>query len=193
MKTLIAVIVLCFSVLCWARQKPTLSEKYPNRLITSDYGIITADDLAHDAEIRNATSYDPTKTLFARYWQCLPIKYVVPKYRTWQGEDGMGPSDVIASMCDLEIDVRAPNDFQIYSDRRARPIEYCQHFISEWQRVTSNQEIVCLNGDDGSYSSDKVGEKYKSWTWNKIKTRTGCFSFLGECSVRGCAAGSCPN
>lgn len=167
---------------------------YPNRLITPDFGIVTADDLAYDAQMRDAQPYDADKDILARYWQCVPVKDVAPMYRTWRGQDGMGFWDTVVTMCDLEIHIQQPGSFQVYGDRRAHPNKYCRNFDQNWRRLTEEADIVCLNGDDPSNDRDKShfqGENYRSWTWNKFKTRKGCFAYFGDCDVVGCAEGKC--
>lgn len=183
---------LIFVIVTWALAETSLSERYPNRLITPDYGIVTADDLAYDVTQRDAVPYDPDKEWLTRYWQCLPIKGIRPKYRTWRA-DHTSYSFRTITLCDLEIHVNGRDGRQIYSDRRAQPNQYCRDFDKQWRRLTKGEPIVCFNGDWGIYESDKIDGKYKSWTWNKIKTRKGCYSYFGDCYVKGCARGRCPN
>lgn len=168
------------------------STKYPYGLITSGYGIVTEDDLAYDDFHREIRSYNPNEHSSSLYWQCFPVKYVTPKYRTWRDNDSMGAWDVIVTLCDLEIIVRHEKEFQIYGDRRAHPVEYCQNFVTKWRKLTKGQNIVCLNGEGGYYSKDGMRKKYKYWTWEKFKTKRGCFSyFFGQCNTSGCSKGKC--
>jgi hypothetical protein len=170
----------------------SLTERYPNRLITPDYGIVTADDLAYDVTQRDAVPYDPNKDRLTRYWQCLPIKGIEPKYRTWIDPEAVDYPRRVMKMCDLEIHVRQPDGLQIYGDRRAHPNEYCEDFDRHWKKLTRGEEMVCFNGDWGNYEQDEVRGKYRGWTWNKVKTHKGCYSYFGDCNVKGCAMGKCP-
>lgn len=164
------------------------SKKYSYGLITPGYGIVTEDDLAYDDSHREIHPYNPNEYSTSLHWQCFPVKDVTPKYKTWRGNNGMGAWDVIVTLCDLEIIVHHEKELQIYGDRRAHPVDYCQEFITEWRKLTKDQDIVCLNGDGGNYSEDKVNGKYKYWTWEKFKTKTGCFSyFSGQCNTSGCS------
>lgn len=156
-------------------------KKYPNRLITPDFGIVSTADLARDDEVRDSSPYDPNHVMLARYWQCLPLKHVKLEYRKWLDRDDAGHAKPLIQLCDFEIRVTTPNDPQIYSDRRARPVEYCRDLARRWRKITAGEQAVCLNGDDGSFSKNEPGGKYKSWIWNIVKTRKGCFSFAGEC------------
>ena len=189
---LFTLVMVCFITNAWADSSPSPAELYPNRLITPGFGIVGADDLAYDATNRKATPYDSSKDLFGRYWQCIPIKDVTPNYDTWRGQDGMGPEGVITKMCTLGVFVHGVSGLQIYGDRRAHPNSFCREFDRNWRRLTKHQDVVCLNGDDPSNENDEINQKYRSWTWNKFKTRTGCYSYFGDCDVKGCAQGKCP-
>lgn len=174
--------------------KTSKSTKYPYGLITSGYGIITEDDLAYDSLRRKILPYNPhdSTDLDSLHWQCFPVKDVSPKYTTWRDNDPMGAWDVIVTLCDLEIIVRHEKELQIYGDRRAHLVDYCQEFVTEWRKLTKDQDIVCLNGDGGNYLEDKVNGKYKLWTWEKFKTNKGCYSyFYGTCDTGGCSKRKC--
>jgi hypothetical protein len=161
----------------------SLQSIYPNRLLTDSYGIVIEKDLAYDNSKRDARPYDPKKFSSALYWQCFPVKDVKLKYRTWRDNDSMDAWDTIKTMCDLNYLVNHDGETQIYSGRRAYPISYCRAIFKDWQRITKRQKIVCLDGEGGEYENDRNGQKNKSWTWDKIKTKKGCYSYFdGECS-----------
>lgn len=170
----------------------SLSERYPNRLIGPDFGIVTADDLAYDATQRTAVPYDPNKEWLTTYWQCLPVVDALIEYRAWLNDDPLGRRSHDKRVCEVEIQFVHAGQWQIYSGRRAYPLEYCHEFIHAWERLTENEKVVCLNGDWGNYEQDVQHGKYKGWTWNKFKTHKGCYSYFGDCNVKGCAQGKCP-
>lgn len=167
----------------WTQQK---INKYG--LITDGYGIVGEDDLVYDIKYRIIDPYNPSKSTFGIYWQCLPVADVKPSYRTWRGNDGMGLADVIVTMCDLSISFRRNGELHRFCDRRAHEISYCKDFMKTWKELTSNEKIVCLNGDSPLYYHRKEYGKYILWTWNKFKTKKGCYSyFAGDCDVAGAA------
>jgi hypothetical protein len=169
------------------------SEKYPYGLITPGYGIVTDDDLAFDASRREMKPYDPTDTLGPLRWQCFATKDVDAKYKSWRGPDGMGAWNKIYTMCTIEISIHHNGELHSYSDRRGHQVGWCRDFIRSWKWITKGQEFVCLNGDGGGYEKSAGDGKYKSWTWEKFKTKKGCYSyFAGECNTKGCAKGRCP-
>ncbi|OGQ15792.1 MAG: hypothetical protein A3B70_04365 [Deltaproteobacteria bacterium RIFCSPHIGHO2_02_FULL_40_11] len=156
-----------------------------NGLIPPGYGIVTDDDLAYDAARRIIPPYEPNNEFSgALYWQCVPKRDVVPKYTTWRGNDPMGAWDKIITLCAFEISIHREGEVHRYISRRALPVETCRLFMNEWKTVTLDQDIVCLNGEGGSYSKSK--EKYRYWTWEKFKTKKGCFSYFhGYCNTSG--------
>lgn len=188
---LLALSIFFLLQLSLAASSKSPAELYPNRLITQDYGIVTADDLAYDNKQMFPAPYDPSKNLFNRYWQCIPVKAVMPKYDTWLGEDGMGPAGVEIPMCELETQIKLSSGLQIYGDRRAHPDTFCREFDRNWRKLTRGEEIVCFNGEAPSNENDKALGKYRSWVWNKFKTRKGCYSYFGDCDVKGCAKEKC--
>lgn len=165
------------------------SSQHAYGLLTPDYGVITEDDLAYDACQREVTPYNPNEPLGSLHWQCFDKNEVTAGYDSWRGNDGMGEWNKIYTMCTLEIRVRHGGELQLYVDRRAHRIGYCRDFVRAWRWITKNQTIVCLNGDGGGFNQDEKDGKYKLWTWEKFKTKNGCYSyFAGECNTKGYAA-----
>jgi hypothetical protein len=174
---------------CAAIEKFSL--KHPYNLLTHGYGIVTEDDLAYDNFRREIGPYNPEKSLSELYWQCIPVENVNAGFNAWVGPDGMGPHEAIYTMCTLEITVHANNEVQTFTDRRAHQIDFCLDFTKEWKRLTKNQKFVCLDGEGGSfYDDDKNVGRQKLWTWDKFKTKKGCYSFFaGDCNTSGCGRG----
>lgn len=154
-------------------------------LITDGYGIVNEDDLADDIKSRRIRPYNPSKWTFSIYWQCVPVSEVTPMYRTWEGEDGMGLADVVVTLCELEIRLKNRGELHIYADRRAHEVSVCKNFMKHWAKFTYKEKIVCLNGELPSYHQNEKKEKYVLWTWNKFKTKKGCYAYFGgvDCGV----------
>lgn len=164
--------------------------KYRYGLLTPGYNIVTEDDLAWDAFNRNIEPYDPTTSLSELYWQCFPKEQITAKFNSWRGHNGMGAWNKVSMLCTLEIAVQNNRELQIFADHRGHPVEFCQKFMTQWKRVTKKQKIVCLNGEGGQYQTEAKVGKYKLWTWEKFKTKIGCYSyFASECDTKGCAEG----
>ncbi len=114
-------------------------------------------------------------------WRCFPIKDVQVKYHSWRDADPMGPYDVIVTMCNFMITVRDQPYPHIYSSRRGKEVTYCNEFKTAWDKITKGEKYICLDGETltkGEPEEDKdLKKKIVSWTWDKIKTKKGCYSY----------------
>lgn len=170
------------------------SSKNPYNLLTPSYGIVSEDDLAYDNHRRRIGPYNPNTSLSQLYWQCFPTSEIKAGFDAWVGPDGMGSQDAIYTMCTIEISVRNNGELQLFTDRRAHQIGFCLDFTKEWKKLTKNQKMVCLDGEGGAYyDEDKQLGRHKLWTWDKFKTKRGCYSFFAdECNTKGCDQGKGP-
>ena len=118
MKTITFVIALLFLNICLPQ---SLHTKYPDGLLTEDFGILNEADLLKEIKNGNPRPYN-TKEMQSGYnrWQCFPLKDVKFKIEKWRAPDPMGQFDVIVNMCDFSFDVRQKNQINLYHDRRAR-------------------------------------------------------------------------
>lgn len=114
-------------------------------------------------------------------WRCFSIKDVKVKYRTWRDADPMGAYNVIVTMCDFEIWVNSKPFPHVYSGRRGKEVVYCNDFKAAWRKLTQGEEYICMDAETltkGAPEEDEVSKKMiVSWTWDKIKTKKGCYSF----------------
>ncbi len=164
--------------------------KYPYGLLTSGYDIVTEDDLAFDHLKLPSTQYNSSSPFNSLHWQCFPTNQVSAKIRSWSADDERGKP---AIRCSPEVYIRHNGELQLYVDRRGHPLEHCKEFIWAWNKLTAHQTNVCINGDGGAFHQDEIDGKYKLWTWEKFKTKSGCYSyFFRQCKTRGCATGKCP-
>jgi hypothetical protein len=136
--------------------------------VKPDYGILPE-------SYRTRSGMRPLK------WSCFPIEDVEVKYRSWRASDGMGRYDVIVTMCDFEIWVNSKPFQNVYSGRRAKQEVYCNDFKAAWNKLTQGEKHICMDGEtltNGEPEEDKDSKKMLvSWTWDKIKTQKGCYSF----------------
>ncbi|MFM8269187.1 MAG: hypothetical protein ACKN9V_03280, partial [Pseudomonadota bacterium] len=89
----------------------SLQKKYPERILTEAYGILTEKDILKNwREFEN----EPFVTRFREgVWQCFPTPDVRFHFDTWKDSDPMGSEKEIITMCDFEFQVR---DQKIWSD-----------------------------------------------------------------------------
>ncbi len=174
MKSLISFLILfyCFPAI----SKSLLQEKYPQGLLTDDYGVLNKTDLVYETQ-RGVTPYKLEDDLSAyQRWQCFEtkkIKFLYDVRRDDYSDFGHG-----AILCDYSFEV---NDdagvHHFYIARRAKEITDCRALFREWKKIRKNSQYACILGEAGSYKN-----KEKAWTWGKTKTKNGCMSyFVGEC------------
>lgn len=137
-------------------------------MVHPDYGILPE-------------SYRTRSGMRPLMWRCFPTKDVEVKYRTWRDADPMGPYDVIVTMCDFEMFVKSNSIFHVYHGRRGKQVIYCDEFKAAWSKLTQGEEHICMDGETltkGEPEEDEDSKKMLvSWTWDKIKTKKGCYSF----------------
>jgi hypothetical protein len=180
-----SILMLSLASSAFAERMPTLAEKFPEGLLTEDYGIVTEEDLKLNAWLGKTSPFNPKESSggFCR-WQCFPAKEVTPKVRTWKDEDSMGFADVIVTMCDLEIWANKKEDTQVFASRRAYEVAFCEEFKKSWRRLIRDEKAVCISGEyTGLQQPNKSHPtQYKLWTWDKVKTRKGCYTYFGGAS-----------
>lgn len=148
-------------------------KKYPALLLNSDYGILSESDFK-EAKFR------PVK------WQCFLTKNVSVKYRKWRDSDPMGPSNVIVTMCDFEIWNKTVKPIQVFGGRRAKEVSYCDEFKEAFRKITRGEKYLCVRGEPIDVKVESVDEKkrpVRSWIWDRIKSKKGCYEYFGgDCS-----------
>lgn len=148
--------------------KPAVDSNKKVEIVSPDYGILS-------------TTERTRAGLLPLMWKCFPIKDVEVKYRTWRDADPLGPYDVIVTMCDFEMFVKSNSITHVYHGRRGKPVSYCDEFKVAWTKLTNGEKHICMDGETltkGEPEEDEASKKMKaSWTWDKIKTKKGCYSF----------------
>lgn len=181
--------VLSLLSVAQAAPEPKWNEKFPNQILTPDYGILAEDALIYDLKRRHPRPYNPKTQHFTIYWQCLKVKDIHLPINTWQGTDGMAPSDRIKKMCDMDVWARRDGEIHAYYGRRAHPNSYCENFMRNWKSLTHQEEYACLNGEilDQGAESEAGGPMLPNvvtWVFGKIKTKKGCYAnFPEDCDV----------
>lgn len=144
---------------------------YPDKkveVVNPDYGILSVSD-------KTRLKTRPVM------WRCFAIRDVKVEYHSWRDADSMGPSDVIVTMCNFKIQVNSKPFPNVYTGRRGKEVTYCNDFKAAWSKLTEGEEHICMDGETltkGEPEEDEDSRKMLvSWTWDKIKTKKGCYSF----------------
>lgn len=170
----------CFLLFGFQNFAQTLHEKYPRILLNEDHGVLKEPDMFRSDD--RSRPYTP-QMVTSFEWQCFPIKDLKVKYRKWRDADGMGPSNVIVTMCDFDIWNKKVTPVQDYGGRRAKEVTYCNEFRAYWKKLTKLETYICLSGESVGVEMEKVDgkpQKVQGWVWNAIKTKKGCYSYFDE-------------
>lgn len=157
----------------------SIKEKYPNVLLTDDYGILNENDLAsHTWEIKPPPFLVAVKNGLTRnYWQCFPrerISVIIEDF----GLDG--------DCTEVVINVRSDEAEHEYYMRRSTDISNAKEFFNYWRKLAKNEKYVCLAGGfshEREIIDDNKKLKKYYWIFEKFKTKKGCDSyFAGRCN-----------
>lgn len=157
-----------------------LKARYPYGLIGDDYGLLTEEDLAvNTCNVVEITPFSDDKNMAYSYWQCFPLKSAKMRCHN------LGYDSVIKKETGyLEIDARNENGIQSYLARDARDMGECRKYLLRWKQKTRGEQHVCISGSYGGFDDARDGHKKRHWVLDKFKTRKGCVSSGGECSLK---------
>jgi len=147
-----------------------------SNLLTSGYGILTDEDLAINAW-----------SGVGKRWQCFPVHAVKPEMRIWEDSDDINLIHQDFKLCSLQIRAVRNEELQIFGERRAYGIGRCHEFMKNWEMLIQGESFVCINGERefmGEEIDGNIKKLIRHWTWDKIKTKKGCFGYFGrECEL----------
>ena len=162
----------------------SIKKKYPNVLLTDDYGILNENDLAsHTWEVK---PYQFSAVVEDRpdynYWQCFPREWVTITLE----DKGYSTEDIgLESNCsDITITAWSDGITHVYFMRRYMSIDSAEKIFNHWQKLMKKEKYVCLSGrfsfeQEVAYGKDK--HKEYNWIFEKIKTKKGCDSYFAGC------------
>ena len=164
----------------------SIKQKYPNVLLTDDYGILNKNDLASHTWGKKSLPFSVKDGRGGSYWQCFPRDHVSITLE----DMGYSASEIGGNenYADLTITVWLDRGISHeYYMRRAWGIDGYQAGFNQWQELMKNEKYVCLAGifdnQEEIVRGNKKWKKY-SWTFEKIKTKKGCSSyFAGQCDL----------
>ena len=162
-----------------------VQQKYPNVLLTADYGILDENDLAAYTWDIKPIPFSAEQGTDYNYWQCFPRDHVALTLEDF----GYSSEDIggIDNYGYLYIKARSKNLISHeYFMRRPTAIDDEQETFNRWQKLMKNEKYVCLAGRVGHHEKKTTDNKiYVTyfWTFDRIKTKKGCDSyFANQCN-----------
>ena len=179
------IIGICLFPLTVNALNVSLEQKYPNTVLTNDYGILNEIDLdSHLDGVKHPPIFSKKSTPYI-YWQCFPRDSVTVSF-----EDlGYSPED------DDESDVKYNGEnksrltitgygkervFHQYIVQGRSPITPTEERFNQYLKIMQGEPYVCLAG---SYMENETriirGEKQQvhGWAFEKMKTGKGCEAY----------------
>lgn len=176
----VTLIICAFNVWCIA---PSIKHKYPDGLLTDDYGILNESDLAEYAKQMKPMLYTGKHSGY-NYWQCFPRKNVSIKLEDlgYSSED-FGWKDTTAEIS-ITVWIK-PGVIHEYAMRRFFTFHDFLKDFKHWHQLMHKEKYVCLAGHFVGHEKyierNRQVESY-GWIFDKIKTAKGCFAyFTGKC------------
>ena len=162
-------------------QGDQLKAKYPFALLGDDHGLLTEEDLAINSQKADPEPFSPESTAYP-YWQCFPRNqmYFDCEFTQYDASEK-------SKLAILAIGYHKNGETQEYLSRRAIPISACHAHKQDWNRLTKNQNYVCMSGIfiETQIEPDKgTPTKSSAWIFDRFKTAQGCDSyFVGDCRL----------
>lgn len=96
-------------------------------------------------------------------------------------ERGKYDSNEKAVMSMLVVSVLRDRELHEFISRRPIPLKSCRFYQKDWQKLTKNEEYICVSGAE---AGKEIKDAKTMWVWifGRYKTRKGCDSYFnGEC------------
>jgi hypothetical protein len=146
-----------------------LKSKFPNGLLTDDYGVLTLNDLALNACRLKPPPFVPGATHSYQYWICFERKSVLPTCH----DEGVDETEGHIG----RVYVEASNQEIIYQffEPRPWPIRDCRNFVKDLKKIMKGTSHACISASSitKEEKNDK-GQMERIGFLHRFKTRKGC-------------------
>lgn len=159
-------------------------KKYPYPLLTEDYGILADTDLAAYTWGLKPRPFTPDEISGAyTYWQCFPREKIsITLEDTGYSSEDIGWKDNYGELL-IRVQIN-PNLVHLYYMRRNWAVRDFEKRFNLWRKILKGEKYVCLAGEfsnrERKMENKTLSETY-NWTFEKIKTKKGCDSYLFNC------------
>lgn len=167
----LAIILFAIASLSWAPIRHV-------GLLTEDFGVVMARDLAEEKErCPDLKPFPPEGGSCLQYWQCLSTKdFYIACDDISADFDGEDTASAV-------FWIRDGVNIHHYLTRRNFDLEACLEWRAEWENVLAGEDIVCLSGefidtdDHDDHPSSPRGSHYY-WVIDRMKSRHREWSYF---------------
>lgn len=146
-----------------------LKSKFPNGLLSDDYGVLTLKDLALNACRLKPPPFISGATYSYQYWICFERKNVLPTC----DDEGVDETEGHIG----RVNIEASNQEMTYQffESRPWPIRDCRSFVKDLKRIMKGISHACISasGITKEEKNDK-GQMERIGFLHRFKTRKGC-------------------
>lgn len=153
-------------------------KNYPQALLTQDYGILRAADLAMNSCIAPPVSFSNRNSAYP-YWKCFEVS----KTNIDCDNSGHIPGSKEENAL-FTITIQDSEFEHIYLPRRAMDLNNCLWLQKRWKKAIKGEKHVCISG---TFTDSESGKNHQSshWVFDKFKTKKSCTSyFAGHCDLK---------
>lgn len=146
-----------------------LKSKFPNGLLSDDYGVLTLEDLALNACRLKPPLFIPGATHVYEYWICFKSKDVLPTC------DDEGSIDLEGHVGRVNVEVNTPEIVYQFFERRPWPIKDCKSFVKDLNRIIKGTSHACVSASSiTKEEKNERGLNERVGILHRFKTRKGC-------------------
>lgn len=146
-----------------------LKSKFPNGLLSDDYGVLTLNDLALNACRLKPPPFIPGATHSYQYWICFESKSVLP---TCHDE---GVDETEGHIGRVYIEVFHQEMFYRFFEQRPWPIRDCSSFVKDLKKIMKGTSHACISASSiTKEEKNNRGQMERIGFLHRFKTRKGC-------------------
>ena len=176
-KMMLMILCGCILPLIVNAMNMALKQKYPNTVLTDDYGILNEIDLdSHLDGVKHPPKFSRKSKVFI-YWQCFARDAV----RVSLEDLGSSPEDDDESDVKYNGENKAALTFSVLDKNHMThkyivwgrlPITLAESKFNQYLKLMRDEPYICLAG---SYTEKR--SQIDEWAFVKIKTHKGCIAY----------------
>lgn len=146
-----------------------LKLKFPNGLLSDDYGILSLNDLALNACRLKPPPFVPGATDSYEYWICFENKNILPTC------DDEGVDETEGHIGRVNVEVRNQEITYQFFEPRPWPIRDCRNFVKDLKKIMKGTSHACISASSiAKEEENERGQMERIGFLHRFKTLKGC-------------------